>query len=97
MLGTFGRSEQQVAALALLVSLVLAALGGSMQPLEFFPQGMRQVAFAVTPHAWMNDSLWKILVDGAGVRDVLPAVGVLTGLGVVLLALASRLLARRLV
>ncbi len=97
LLGTFGRSEQQVAALALLVSLVLAALGGSMQPLEFFPQGMRQVAFAVTPHAWMNDSLWKILVDGAGVRDVLPAVGVLTGLGVVLLALASRLLARRLV
>jgi hypothetical protein len=44
----------------------------------------------------MNDGLWKILVDGAGVRDVLPAVGVLTGVGVVLLAIASRALARRL-
>ena len=97
LLGTFGRSEQQVGALALLVGLVFAALGGSMQPLEFFPQGMRQVAFAITPHAWMNDGLWKILVDGAGLRDVLPAVGVLTGGGVVLLAIASRALARRLV
>jgi ABC-2 type transport system permease protein len=96
LLGTFGRSEQQVAAVALLVGLVMAALGGSMQPLEFFPSGMRHVAFAVTPHAWMNDGLWKILVDGAGVRDVLPAVGVLTGVGVVLLAIASRALARRL-
>jgi ABC-2 type transport system permease protein len=96
LLGTFGRSEQQVAAVALLVGLVMAALGGSMQPLEFFPSGMRHMAFAVTPHAWMNDGLWKILVDGAGVRDVLPAVGVLTGVGVVLLAIASRALARRL-
>jgi hypothetical protein len=67
-----------------------------MQPLEFFPSGMRHMAFAVTPHAWMNDGLWKILVDGAGVRDVLPAVGVLTGVGVVLLAIASRALTRRL-
>lgn len=96
LLGAFGRSEQQVGALALMAGLVLAALGGSMQPLEFFPEGMRRVAFAITPHAWMNDSLWKILVDGKGVGAVLPAVGVLAGVGLVLLALASRALAHRL-
>ena len=65
LLGTLGRSEQQVGALALLLSLVLAALGGSMQPLEFFPDTLRTVAF-LTPHAWMNDAMWRILVDGDG-------------------------------
>ncbi|MCB0872806.1 MAG: ABC transporter permease [Thermoleophilia bacterium] len=97
LLGALGRSEQQVGALALMLGLVLAALGGSMQPLEFFPEGMRKVAFAITPHAWMNDSLWKILVDGAGLRSVIGAVGVLAAAGLVLLAVASRVLMRRMV
>ena len=50
-------------------ALVLAALGGSMQPLEFFPDGLRRVAF-LTPHAWMNDALWRILVEGAGLSQI---------------------------
>ncbi len=95
LLGTVGRSEQQVAALGLLLGLVLAALGGSMQPLEFFPSTMRTLAF-LTPHAWMNDSMWKILVDGAGLADVWPALLVLTAAGVALLGAASAMMARSL-
>lgn len=95
LLGTLGRSEQQVGAIAILLSLVLAALGGSMQPLEFFPEDLRSVAF-LTPHAWMNDALWRVLVDGAGLTEVWPAIAVLTTAGVVLLTAASVTLARSL-
>ncbi len=96
LLGTLGKSEQQVGALAMLAGLVLAALGGSMQPLEFFPNAMRTVAFALTPHAWMNDSLWTVLVDGGGVGAVWKHAAVLAVAGLALLALAARMLARTL-
>lgn len=95
LLGTLGRNPQQVGALALLLALVLAALGGSMQPLEFFPDALRRVAF-LTPHAWMNDALWRILVDGDGLAQVWPNVLVLVGIGAVLLTAASAALARTL-
>lgn len=95
LLGTLGRSEQQVFAAGLLLSLVLAALGGSMQPLEFFPDTLRRIAFA-TPHAWMNDAMWRILVEGEGLRQVWPNVAVLLGAGLLLLGVASRALARTL-
>ncbi len=95
VLGTVGRNEQQVLAVGLLLGLVLAALGGSMQPLEFFPSTMRTIAF-VTPHAWMNDALWKILVDGAGLADVWQALLVLSAAGLALLGAASAMLARTL-
>ena len=96
ILGTLGRSEQQVNAISLLAGLALAALGGSMQPLEFFPDVMRTVAFCVTPHAWMNNALWRILIDGKGFSAAVPAILVLSAAGLVLIAVASRLLARRL-
>lgn len=95
LLGTLGRNPQQVGAVALLLSLVLAALGGSMQPLEFFPDALRRIAF-LTPHAWMNDALWRILVDGEGLAQVWPNVLVLLGIGAVLLTAASAALARTL-
>lgn len=96
LLAQFGRTEQQVAGVALLLSLSMAALGGSMVPLHFFPDTMRTIAFAVTPHAWMNDALWSVLVDGKGIGGILLQLGVLAGIGIVLLALASRMMLRRL-
>lgn len=96
ILGTLGRSEQQVTSVALLAGLALAALGGSMQPLEFFPDVMRTIAFCVTPHAWMNDSIWRILVEDEGLAQVWPAIAVLVVAGLVLIAIAARLLSRRL-
>ncbi len=95
LLGTVGRNEQQVLSVSLLLGLVLAALGGSMQPLEFFPSAMRTIAF-VTPHAWMNDAMWRVLVDGAGLADVWQALLVLTAAGLALLGAASAMLARTL-
>ena len=96
LLGSLGRSEQQLGALALFVSLLLAALGGSMQPLHFFPDGLRRVAFALTPHTWMNDALWGIIVDGKGLADVWRSVVVLGGVAVVFLGAAVAVMRRQL-
>ncbi|MDH3301329.1 MAG: ABC transporter permease [Acidimicrobiia bacterium] len=95
LLGTLARTDQQVSAIGLLLGLVLAALGGSMQPLQFFPDALRRVAF-VTPHAWMNDALWRILVDGEGFAQIWPSVAVLAAAGTVLLGVASLAMARSL-
>lgn len=95
LLGTLARTDQQVSAIGLLLGLVLAALGGSMQPLQFFPDALRRIAF-VTPHAWMNDALFHILVDGEGLAQIWPSVAVLVGVGVALLIVASTALARTL-
>ena len=96
IVGTLANNEQQAGALSIFGALVLAALGGSMQPLHFFPSTFRTVAFAVTPHAWMNDALWKILVDGQGLAAVWRSVAVLVAAGIVLLAIAARLMRTRL-
>lgn len=95
LLGVLARTEQQVSAIGLLLALSLGALGGSMTPLEFFPDALRTAAFA-TPHAWMNDALWRILVEGAGLSQVWSSIGILAAAGAALLALSSVAMARTL-
>jgi ABC-2 type transport system permease protein len=95
LLGTLARTDQQVSAIGLMLGLVLAALGGSMQPLQFFPDTLRRVAF-ITPHAWMNDALGRILIDGEGFAQIWPSVAVLSTIGVGLLVIASVAMARSL-
>jgi ABC-2 type transport system permease protein len=76
LLGSMFSSEQQSAPVALLLGLGLAALGGSMAPLEVFPKTARLIAH-VTPHAWANEAFSKLLQHGRGLGSVLPDVGVL--------------------
>lgn len=75
------------------LGLVLAALGGSMLPLELFPDGMLVVS-SFTPHHWAYEAYATIQRNGGGVGDVLPQLGVLSGMAVVLLAIGSLLLRR---
>jgi ABC-2 type transport system permease protein len=88
LLGSLVSSEQQAGPVALLLGLGLAALGGSMAPLEVFPDTARAIAH-VTPHAWANDAFSKLLVDGDGPGAVLPQVGVLLAFAAVALGLAT--------
>jgi ABC-2 type transport system permease protein len=87
LLGSTLRNEAQAGAVALLVGLGLAAFGGSMVPLEVFPDAVRTAAHA-TPHAWGNDAFSDLLARGTGLADVLPEIAVLLGYAAVLLALA---------
>jgi ABC-2 type transport system permease protein len=88
LLGSLFSSEQQAGPVALLLGLGLAALGGSMAPLEIFPDTARAIAH-VTPHAWANDAFSKLLVDGDGLPAVLPQVGVLLAFAAAALVLAT--------
>ena len=76
LLGSVFDTEQQAAPVALLLGLGLAALGGSMVPLEVFPSTARTIAH-ITPHAWANDAFSKLLDHGGDVITILPQIGVL--------------------
>lgn len=88
LFGTVFRNEQQVGGVGVLAGLGLAAIGGSMLPLELFSPTMERVA-RFTPHAWANDAFAELVRHDGTVVDVLPQVGVLLAFGVVLLALAA--------
>ncbi len=87
LIGTTFATEQQAAPIALLLGLGLAALGGSMAPLEIFPNAARTIAH-LTPHAWANDAFSKLLTHGAHLVAVLPDIGALLGFAAVLTGLA---------
>ena len=78
LVGSLFSNEQQAGPVALLLGLGLAALGGSMAPLEIFPSTARTIAH-ITPHAWANDAFSKLLAHGGDLVTVLPQIAVLLG------------------
>lgn len=75
--------------------LVLAGLGGSMVPPEFFAEPM-QVVSRFTPHRWAYDALADIQRHGGTLLDILPNLGILLGMATGLLVLGAWLLRRSL-
>lgn len=95
LVGSLFASEQQAGPVALLLGLGLAALGGSMAPLEVFPSTARKIAH-VSPHAWANDAFAKLLKHGGDIGSVLPQIGALLAIAAVLLSVATWRLRRTL-
>lgn len=87
LMGSIFSNEQQAGGVAVIVALGLAALGGSMLPLELFPETMRRIALA-TPHAWALSGFAELVRHNGGVVDVLDEIGVLLAFATVLFALA---------
>jgi ABC-2 type transport system permease protein len=88
LLGASAKTDAQCGALALLLGMSLAALGGSTVPLEVFPPGMLAVA-SLTPHKWGNDAFHELVDRGGTLADVLPEIGVLLAFAAILLVLAT--------
>ena len=86
-LGSLFDTEQQAGPVALLLGLGLAALGGSMAPLEVFPATARAIAH-ITPHAWANDAFSKLLKHGGDLITVLPQIAVLLAFATLATAIA---------
>lgn len=93
--GAVFRNDAQAGSVGVFIGLGLAALGGSMVPLDVFPPTMRTVAH-LTPHGWANDALAELIATDAGLVDVLPEVAALLGMAVAILAVASWRLRRAL-
>jgi ABC-2 type transport system permease protein len=95
LVGVAMDSEGVASGVAVGAGLVLAALGGCMVPLEFFPDTMRRFAY-LTPHAWAYEAIAEVQRRGGGLVDVLPQLGVLAGMAAVVLALGAWALRRSL-
>ena len=88
VVGSVFSTEQQAIPIALLAGLGLAAIGGSMVPLEIFPDTMRTIAH-FTPHAWGNEAFAELVRRNGSVVDILPDLGILAAFAVVLFTVAT--------
>lgn len=86
--GALFENDQQAGSIGVFVGLGLAALGGSMAPLEIFSPLMRDIAHA-TPHAWANDAFAELVRRHGTLLDIVPELAVLLGMGVALIAVAT--------
>lgn len=95
LLGTLLTTEGAASGAGVGVGLVLAALGGSMLPLELFPDAIRRVA-DLTPHAWAYTALADVQRRGGTLVDVLPNLAVLGAMAVAVAAVGGWALRRSL-
>jgi ABC-2 type transport system permease protein len=86
IVGVFARNVDQASALGVLLGLVLGALGGAMVPPEVFQEPMSTIS-RLTPHAWAIDALRDLAYEGAGIRDLLAPLAVLSAYAAVLVAI----------
>lgn len=70
------KTSQQTIAFGNLGGMVLGAVGGALQPVEALPGWAERVA-PLTPHYWAIDAFRSVLIEGAGVGDVLGPTAVL--------------------
>jgi ABC-2 type transport system permease protein len=95
VMGAVFRTEQQAGAVGIMLGLGLAALGGSMVPIEIFSDTMRTVA-KVTPHAWANEAFAELVRHDGNLLDIAPQLGVLAAYALVLFLLGGWLFRRSL-
>lgn len=78
LVAAIGKTEAQVNGLAVLLAIILSALGGMMVPVFVMPDAMQTLAY-FTPHAWALAGYHDVIIRGMGTREVLGEVGVLLG------------------
>ncbi len=89
MLATLARTEKSAGALGVLVSLVLAPLGGCWWPLFITPKWMQSIA-RLTPHGWANSGFNSLLVFGGDFNSVVPDILMLAAFAAVFAIIAIR-------
>lgn len=82
MLATLARTERSADALGVLLSLVLAPLGGCWWPLFITPQWMQFIA-RLTPHGWATSGFNELMVFGGNFSGAVPNMLALAGFAVV--------------
>jgi len=88
LMGAVFRNDEQAGGIGVVAGLGLAALGGSMVPIEIFSPQMRTVAH-FTPHAWASDAFAELVRHDGAISDILPELGVLAAFAVSILAFSG--------
>jgi ABC-type multidrug transport system permease subunit len=89
LVGSLLDAQDRVVGVCVLVSLLMAAIGGCWWPLEIAPDGMKTAAHFV-PSGWALDALHQLISFGAGVDAVVVPLLVLAGFGVAATAAAAK-------
>lgn len=76
LIGSTSSNPDKIVGLCIMVSILMAALGGCWWPLEIVPESMKLFAHFF-PTAWAMDALHKLISFGGGLGDVTKELGVL--------------------
>jgi ABC-2 type transport system permease protein len=87
--GAVAKSQQAATAIANLIILPMAFLGGAFIPLDFAPAWIRDVSYAM-PLRYLVTGMQDVMARGEGPASALPAIGILLGLTAVLTLIAVR-------
>ena len=90
LIGSVVKSTDRVVGLCVMLSIVMAALGGCWWPLEVVPTPMKVIAHCL-PSGWAMDALHQLISFGGGFAEAGGAVGVLALFGLGLNLAAARL------
>jgi ABC-2 type transport system permease protein len=89
LVGSFAKTQQAATAIANLIVLPMAFLGGAFIPLDFAPSWIREVSYAI-PLRYLVTGMQDVMARGEGPAAALPAIGVLLALTAVLCLIAVR-------
>ncbi len=87
MLASLVTTRRGVDSAAVLVSLILAPIGGSWWPLFIMPEWMQTLA-RLTPHGWANQAFNKLMLFGATAGDVVSEMVALLAFALVFLIIS---------
>ena len=89
LVGSFTTSQQAATAIANVIILPMAFLGGAFVPLDFAPAWIRDVSYAM-PLRYLVTGMQDVMARGEGATAALPAIGILLGLSAVLTLISAR-------
>jgi ABC-2 type transport system permease protein len=87
LMAALAKTAEQIGGLGSMLVVTMAALGGVMVPRIAMPRSMQTVGL-LTPHAWALTAYQDVLVRGAGLATVLPAIAALLGFALLFFAVA---------
>jgi ABC-2 type transport system permease protein len=82
LLGTIGRTYEQIAVFGPVSIVIGAALGGIMVPIYALPDFMRPICL-FSPLYWGQSGFYDLLLRGGGLRSILPESAALLAFGFV--------------
>jgi ABC-2 type transport system permease protein len=89
LVGALAKTQQAATALANLIILPMAFLGGAFIPLTFAPQWIQNVSY-VMPLRYLVVGMQNVMARGDGPASALPAMGILLGFAAVLTLISVR-------
>ena len=89
LVGSFTTTQQSATAIANVIILPMAFLGGAFVPLDYAPAWIRDVSYAM-PLRYLVTGMQNVMARGEGPVSALPAIGILLALAAVLTIISVR-------